>query len=262
MTLEILDPAGFNDVPAVRPTLLFARTPEAQRARDAAEEARSLAMARWAKLNPPCACHAGTAIDAWTAAEDEDRRRREAAAMRRLQREQWRTAGLPERVLRTLDGATEDTEARRIAHGYATGQSTFLVLVGGPGTGKTTAAVEVLMGLAKPSSGMFVPAGRCGRLSLFDDDDRLLLENMQRIECLVLDDLGTEFLSENSVWRGLVDGLLDARYAAMKRTIITTNLDLPAFGARYGKRVADRLRHDMVLGMCGAKSMRSPKGAA
>lgn len=270
MSNAAADPFGFDSVPRIG-SLMFSRTPEAVAAREAHSKAYAAVFGKWyarhAVPRHTTACVPGCEVcppcnpeQDWIDAELEVHQREQARVVRIRVRAAWIDSGVPERVMRTLEAKREATAAIAAVDTYLKGEATFLVLAGGPGTGKTTAAADALMRAVKPDYGLFVPASRCGQLGLFADDDRELLDSMKRVTCLVLDDLGTEFLSENSVWRGLVDGLLDARYSAMKRTIITTNLDIPAFGERYGKRAADRLKHDMVLANCGAKSMRKPKG--
>lgn len=259
MSNDVLDPCGFDAVPDIGP-YLFRRDAEGERKRAEAKEARAAAFDRWRAMWPACPCH-GDVFAAWEAAAEEDKRRREDEAARKLLRARWLEADVPERVMRTLGATPEQTTAMQAAAKFLAGDATFLVLVGGTGTGKTTAGVEALMRLSKPSTGMFIQASRCGQLGLFSDEDKAVLGDMRRVACLLIDDLGSEFLSENSVWRGLVDGILDARYSGMLRTIITTNLDFPALAERYGRRVADRLRHDSVFAACGAKSLRTPRGA-
>lgn len=58
---------------------------------------------------------------------------------------------------------------------------------------------------------------------------------------LVLEDLGTETLDPAGHMLAKIDRLVNERYADNRRLIITTNLRLAAFGARYGSRVVSRL---------------------
>ena len=119
-------------------------------------------------------------------------------------------------------------------------QNAGLLLFGSPGTGKTFAAsciANALMGKGVPvlvTSIVRLTAG------MFGDDLNELLSRMNAARLLVLDDFGaersTDFKQEQ------VFTLIDARYAAKKPMIITTNLtDFKTETDVRRKRVYDRI---------------------
>jgi DNA replication protein DnaC len=116
-----------------------------------------------------------------------------------------------------------------------------LVLHGPPGVGKTWASVAALNSARS--------AGRCFRYfgdvvaSLFDGGPawRDLRDQLQRVQFLVVDDLGVEDDRTGRIMTFL-DGLFYHREAWSRPTIITTNLLPDDFAARLGRRIIDRLR--------------------
>ena len=76
----------------------------------------------------------------------------------------------------------------------------------------------------------------------FNDNNResesRVLDNYSNVPFLVLDDLGTEKITD-FVRQCLYD-LLDRRYGDMRETIITSNLTLQGFAEEYGSH-GDRL---------------------
>ena len=71
--------------------------------------------------------------------------------------------------------------------------------------------------------------------------------NLAKAEMLAIDDLGIEpleLLDYGNVISPVID-LLTRRYEEQLFTVITTNLTPPEISARYGERIADRLREMM-----------------
>ncbi len=131
----------------------------------------------------------------------------------------------------------------------------FLLLTGVAGTGKSVAAARLLqVAIAGRRSVMLIRAAEAARMSLFDPEDRATVVKMRRVSTLVIDDLGLELLGD--VWRQTLDDVIDARYSSRRETALTTNLDPVGFKARYGDRIADRIRHDGLVVQCGSTSMR------
>lgn len=136
------------------------------------------------------------------------------------------------------------------------------LLTGGTGVGKTCAAVaylacELLLDARDDLPVLFVRATECARMGLYDEDDKRLAHQMRTATALVIDDLGAEFLSEGSIWRTVLDEVIDTRYGAKLTTILTTNLTQDEFKKRYGERIADRIRHAGVVESCGTGSLRA-----
>lgn len=100
---------------------------------------------------------------------------------------------------------------------------------------------------------MFVTAHRLSRTSRYDSET---WEALETAPLLVVDDLGVEFLDGGGNLAGLIDGLLNERYADRWRTVITTNLALSHFEQRYGERVVDRLREAGRYFACTGSSLR------
>lgn len=78
----------------------------------------------------------------------------------------------------------------------------------------------------------------------------------QECDLLVLDDMGREKMSDWTLER--LQGVVDARWSNEKRTVVTTNLPGPAFVARYGEPVVDRLTDRMVMVKPVGNSRRKP----
>lgn len=132
-----------------------------------------------------------------------------------------------------------------------------LLLCGSPGCGKTLASVRGLGDALEHSavtSGLFVKSFELSRLSMFAPEDKARMASLSRTRFLILDDLGAEMLHDGM--RPMLDELIDARYQNGSRTILTTNLDPQAFKARYGERIADRIREVGRVVLCGDKSLR------
>lgn len=219
----------------------------------------------WEEANPEIAA-------AWNEASAENRKRSEEAELRREKEARARKVraeapkrlvhlGAPQRAVEAWEAGLQDTEAMRYVNGFIEAGKTFCVLSGGAGSGKTVAAVHVmahriLQDKREAQTALFVRAAECARMGLYDDGSKNLLEQMHAAGVLVVDDLGAEFISDNGVWRGLLDELVDVRYGDRAPTIFTTNLDADQFRERYGERVADRIRHAGAFKGCGKMSLR------
>ena len=124
-------------------------------------------------------------------------------------------------------------------------------ICGPPGTGKTHLAVAYLREELLTEKDM-IQVGEAQFLravdlfkeirNTFNDNNKesesRVLENYSGVPFLVLDDLGTEKITD-FVRQCLYD-LLDRRYGDMKETIITSNLNLQKFAEEYGSH-GDRL---------------------
>lgn len=148
-----------------------------------------------------------------------------------------------------------------------------LVLVGPTGTGKSLAAASVFLSLRHrvtdptwdgvastgwrwASPGAVVTAPRLSRLPRYGPGSEEL-ERLLAVPLLVLDDLGLETLALGDK----LDELLDVRMGRRLRTVITANMEPAALAAKYGDRVADRLRLGgaVVVSICaqvGGRSLR------
>ncbi|WCK53865.1 ATP-binding protein [Aneurinibacillus sp. Ricciae_BoGa-3] len=143
--------------------------------------------------------------------------------------------------------------AKEMAYGYAetfkADESKNLLLTGDYGVGKSHLAVSVLKRLIKRDfTGIFitVPELLTKIRSTYNKESNhtelQLLEIIKGVDCLVLDDIGTENGSDWAVSKlfEVVDGRLG------KHTIYTTNLDSKATEKKIGERNFSRLMFDTV----------------
>ena len=177
--------------------------------------------------------------------EARERGRQELEAWKRV-----RDSGMSERAVTAYAQRLTETPSTKAVERLMGSSKTFLLLMGSPGCGKTLGTA--LAFAQRP--GLFVRALELARLSSFDRDDRQRLCQVQRAPLLVLDDLGAEMLHDG--WRPVLDELIDIRWGDRLKTILTTNLDGDAFKARYGARIADRIRDDGFIEKVGDKSRR------
>ncbi len=190
-----------------------------------------------------------------------------AAAKARLER-----IGVPAKdIERIHSGDMKETSAMSECRSFLADGDRILVLSGERGCGKTTAAAWLLsqelegprsyeealrlipMSASAESWGrpyldrtprrggpsVFVDVSKLARLSRYRSDD---MDPLEEALLLVIDDLGMEYADEKGSFLSTLDGLFNARYAAQLYTVITTNLPAKAFKARYGERIADRIR--------------------
>lgn len=168
-------------------------------------------------------------------------------------------ADVPKRVWPFLD-APEKTAAYAAACEFALASSeTLLVLAGGIGCGKTVGACAALdaflvegrrktyrdgfrpLGVRDPS-GKVVKAIEMARAGTFD---REFWDGLAGLDFLVIDDLGTEPLDDKGWLVANIRAVIDRRYDDERKTVLTTNLNLDQFKARYcadGGRLLDRLK--------------------
>ena len=152
-----------------------------------------------------------------------------------------------------------ETTAMRHAREYLAGRKRVIVLAGGVGAGKSTAAAWVALEAGGSTPG-FIRASTLERRGRYSKglDDWLESRSM-----LVIDDLGAEYLDGKGAFRSLLDETIDAFYAD-KRLVITTNLrqrrksidEEGQFVERYGERVASRLSEVGLWSEVGARDLR------
>ena len=183
--------------------------------------------------------------------------------------------GVPARICENLK-AIRRTKAVKLVEDFSstTKEGWCLVLSADKGAGKSTAAAFWLM---EQVSWRHYPEGRSSgharanwsppqrwwsgtrlaRTNGYSSD----FEKMIKVDSMVIDDLGIEYLDKNGNFLQRFDELMDERYSNFRKTVITTNLNAEDFKSRYGERVADRIRegfnHGGAFMELSDKSLRS-----
>lgn len=147
----------------------------------------------------------------------------------------------------------------------ALNQELLVVLSGGVGCGKTTAAVWWLWHGSHPrqtyvrvTDRRFMRASWFERHSRYDDK---VISPLETSRALVVDDLGMEYADARGNFLADIDALLDARYSNLLPTVATTNLTADAFKERYGRRLRDRILGSGRFFNVNRPSLR-PQGSA
>lgn len=200
-----------------------------------------------------------------------DREERERAAIDKALRTmgaKLERSGVGERAL-SAAAAAEDTEALGIVKRWLEDHSlTWLALCGTKGTGKSVAATwAVREAIRSGGSGAFRRAFEIAKLSGFDVG-AAELEHLKRVNLLVVDDFGTELLSDYA--RAQFHELFDYRHENYGRTIITSNLPWitttrdgetrPGLKDRLGERLVDRFEQCGRLGQLSARPSLRKRG--
>jgi len=196
--------------------------------------------------------------------EEEDRRDAlERAELR------FKSSDLPRRFVDQVLGGKCDAEAHRVARDFIAGSDWLLVLAGNKGLAKTSACATAVYQLlrqraleslkqsnvfAKASSVVvFLTAPQLARYPRFDDE---AMAKIERCSLLIVDDVGTEFNDRGGAFSSLLDGVVNARYADGRKTILTTNCTLTEFKTRYGVRILDRLKDGGRFYVVSGNSLR------
>jgi DNA replication protein DnaC len=148
---------------------------------------------------------------------------------------------------------------------YAAGPLTFCLLLGKAGSGKTVAAAEALLNARLAWDGgkswcyssaeaRFVLATELARLSYFEAASVKRLGRLERIPWLVLDDLGGELFTEG--WKSNLTEIVLQRNSGRRKTLITSNLGVDEFKARYDDRIISRIRGNGVVIISGNTDLR------
>lgn len=187
--------------------------------------------------------------------------------------------GVPEKLLAVFrDQGPGNTSAMAGAAEWLKGDKVFLVLTGGWGSGKSVAAAWTLLqarkwakGMAHPLAdepvrwaeydarrGLYITAAALHFAPRFTDDGKpSLLDRAATCEWLALD----EFRAEDVKGAGLerFEEVLGERYAARRRTVITTNLPGSEVAALLGKKLASRFAEEALVVDTGDTDLRRTK---
>ncbi len=183
-----------------------------------------------------------------------DRRR---AAQTQLERAVGR-CGIPRRFMdRTFAGYQAQTLAQRqalaVCRDYAErfdavrDRGSCLLLVGGPGTGKTHLACAILAEVIRAgNTGLFISVSAALRLIRDADSPRAQRSESEAFalltapDLLVLDEVGVAIGNE-AKRRTMLFDVLDTRYAEMRPSILIGNLTATEMEAYLGERTLARL---------------------
>ncbi len=154
---------------------------------------------------------------------------------------------VPLRFVELLCGRIRDTKPTVDVKAWLDGKAWGICLAGEDrGTGKTTAAVA---GMVRAKGGLFVTAEEISA-----PDGRDLADMAEVAPYLILDDMGDEVLHDLGLQR--IRTVLGVRHAANRRTVLTANLSLDAWGDRYGTRLVSRLKEGAGFKQYGGADLR------
>lgn len=209
----------------------------------------------WVRANPGKAQARAELLD--RAAQIEARRREleGRAANRTWAWDALAQAGVGERLIAALRRPLRDEFALRSADAWWRSSCWALTLGGDVGTGKSLAAAWCAWRQAQAGvAPVWLKASEAATQPIFGSEALANMRRWRTCRFLVIDDLGAETLSAG--WRSTFGDLVDARYSARARLLVTSNLNAAALIERYGERVADRLQDEgRVLEVAGG-SMR------
>ena len=184
-------------------------------------------------------------------------RERQAARQAAIERAVGR-AGIPRRFLHhSFEDYAADSEAQlralTLAREYAAGfalireRGNCLLLVGGPGTGKTHLACAILSQvIADGYSGLFLTVSEGLRLirSTYSpsasQNEVQVFETLTSPDLLVLDEVGVAIGNELTR-RAMLFDVLNTRYGQMRPTVLIGNLTAAEMEAYLGERIMERL---------------------
>lgn len=237
-------------IDANRPALHWASyvsKPEARNRHAAALEA-------WAATNPEARKRREQLLAEMDNLEEQIRRESDEARRAARTRERLAALGIGSRTVATLE-APRETPALKALTPWIFGGGWALVLVGGPGAGKTVAAAKAaLEALQRGQSVEWVATQQASRANAFGPEAEARERAWMGAGLLVVDDVGAEFASD--AWRSILGAVLDARWGNNLRTLLTSNLTLPELKERLGARTMDRIAQDGMVVACGDVSLR------
>lgn len=211
-------------------------------------------LAAWEEKNPEAAIRWHELDIEYAEAEERIEAAKWADATTEYVFERMARLGVPRECIEAVR-RPKDTVAVQCARDWFLSGDWCLVLFGGFGTGKTTAAAfQAHQMLGRNYSLQWVRAVAASKGQHFGVAGEVSAYRARSAGLLVVDDIGADH--ENAGWKGWLEDVLDSRWGNKKRTIITVNtLTLEEFSARMGARLGDRLRTGRTFD-CGTGSMR------
>lgn len=217
----------------------------------------------------PCLCSCGV-----KRREEEKERFQNMNKQKRLERiidnslmdEQFKTC-----TFENWDHKLGNEKMFKIGKGYADNfqkcknKNTGLLIYGAPGNGKTFLSACITNELMKK----LIPVVCVSVIALLQriqktfnkfekEEAETVLSSLDNADLLILDDLGTENMSEWSV--SMIYHIIDSRARLKKPLIITTNIDLEEIKERYDKRTYDRITELCTQIKNEGSSIRQIKG--
>ncbi len=151
--------------------------------------------------------------------------------------------------------------AKRFAEDFPN-VSKSLLFMGETGLGKTHLCLSIISAVsAKGFSVVYGPAGKLftaaekEHFSYSGDTDKL--DSLLECDLLVIDDLGTEFLSAYTT--SLFYNIINSRLLEGKPTVISTNLSIDEIEKRYTARIASRFIGNYETKLLIGKDIRQQK---
>jgi DNA replication protein DnaC len=215
----------------------------------------SLAAAKgWDAANPERAAKRWSLLGQLAEIEKAEGDQERAEAIARHVLRNIKTSGAGEREVAAAQEPDMTWPGLAAAAAWWPTDKTWLVMAGSTGTGKSVASAWlILKTLENGGTAVFKRAADLAGLSQFDAG-RDEIERLKRVTLLVVDDFGTENLTDHA--GGLIYALFDARHSARKRTVLTSNLVGQSLSARFGERIADRIAQDGTAKELRGKSLR------
>lgn len=190
---------------------------------------------------------------------------------------QARKYGLPEQMLDWTTQSYIAAGGKRAAVDAAAGwlegpPARWLILEGPFGVGKTGLAVCLYKAIVdrmiaqrgeyeglirrspRPAQFWRVPDLLAAQKAAMGKDVRMPCDKAEAAEFLVLDDLGAERGTDYD--RDAIAQLIQRRYQAGRRTLLTTNMGADDMVEEFGHRVIDRMRHDSLVVTFRGNSLR------
>jgi DNA replication protein DnaC len=185
----------------------------------------------------------------------------------------WRIkrAAMPEQwTLETFPFKKQPGVSQKQIRGFAElefiAKAENLVLIGGPGVGKTGLACGLLLkALQNNHRGLFVRAQDLFDemyASLADRSSRKLINRLASVDLLVVDEMG--YLNLKPEQTNIFFKLMEERYGGRKSTLITTNLELDEWHNFLGNKalvdaLLSRLQHRCHTVRIKGPSLRVPQ---
>ncbi len=137
-------------------------------------------------------------------------------------------------------------------------ESPNLLMYGSTGLGKTHLSLSIAGEVIK--KGFTVIYDSCPNMTSRLEDEHFrradgdTSESLLECDLLIIDDLGTEFLSQFTV--SAIYNIINTRLLRRKPTIISTNLDIGGIQDRYSERIASRIIGEYTLLKFAGKDVR------